>query len=254
MFMIELIICGSKNMFGNRNDYMRLQKYMALCGAASRRKAEEYIRAGRVTVNSSVVRDMGIIVEDKDIVTLDGKVLKPEKEKVYILLNKPQGYISTANEQFGRPSVLDLVGEINERIYPVGRLDYDTSGLMILTNDGDFTSKITHPSNKIQKIYEAKLRQVPTNDEINAFKNGLKIDDYITSEAEFEIVRTEDSFSIAKITIHEGRNRQVRKMCETIGYPVLGLKRVQIGPILINGLSEGKWRHLNKSEVSSLLK
>lgn len=231
---------------------MRLQKYMALCGSASRRKAEEYIRAGRVTVNSAVVKDMGILVKDNDVVTLDGKVLNPEEDKVYILLNKPQGYISTANEQFGRPSVIDLVGEINERIYPVGRLDYETSGLIILTNDGDFTNKVTHPSNKIEKVYEAKLRKIPTKEEIDAFKNGLKIDDYITAKAGLDIIRTEDSFSIVKITIHEGRNRQVRRMLDAIGHPVLGLKRVQIGSIVINGLNEGKWRYLSKSEVSSL--
>lgn len=233
---------------------MRLQKFLAHAGVASRRASEELIKQGRVAINGNVITDMGVSVTEGDAVIVDGKpvVKSVTEEKLYILLNKPVGYVSTAKDQFGRPTVLDLVTEIKARLYPVGRLDYDTSGLLILTNDGDFTFRLTHPKHEINKTYEAVVSGVPTVEEIKRFESGLKIEDYVTSPARFEVVAALKNNSTVLITIHEGKNRQVRKMCEAIGHKVLKLKRISIGPIALGNLSEGKWRKLTADEVASL--
>ena len=168
----------------------RLQKYMADCGVASRRHAEELITKGFVKVNGNVVTELGTkIDEKKDVVEYKGKVIKPENKKVYIMLNKPEGYVTTARDQFNRPTVLDLVKDVKERLVPVGRLDYDTSGLLILTNDGDAVYKLTHPKNEINKVYEAKLFGVPDSNTINLFRNGIMIDGKKTRPAKIELLR-----------------------------------------------------------------
>lgn len=230
---------------------IRLQKYIAECGVASRRKAEELIIEGRVRINGITVTEMGIKVTEKDVVEVDGKPVKKEELKVYIALNKPVGYISSAKDQFGRPTVLDLVTDLKERVFPVGRLDYDTSGLILLTNDGDFTYRLTHPKHEIEKVYEAVLDGVPKKEDIERFEKGLKIDDYITSPANFEIIKCDSKTTTAKITIHEGKNRQVRKMCEKIGCPVIKLKRISIGKVVLGNLKEGEWRNLTPKEIES---
>ena len=181
---------------------MRLQKYIAFCGAASRRKAEAYIKDGRVAVNGEIVTDMGVSVDGGDEILLDGKRLFVEEKKVYIILNKPKGYITSVQDQFKRKSVIDLISGIKERVYPVGRLDYDTSGLVILTNDGDFTYRVTHPSHNVEKVYIAKIAGVPTSSGIQKFEEGLKIDDYVTAKASLEIIKISNNICEIKITIH----------------------------------------------------
>ena len=228
----------------------RLQKYMADCGVASRRHAEELITKGFVKVNGNVVTELGTkIDEKKDVVEYKGKVIKPENKKVYIMLNKPEGYVTTARDQFNRPTVLDLIKDVKERLVPVGRLDYDTSGLLILTNDGDAVYKLTHPKNEINKVYEAKLFGVPDSNTINLFRNGIMIDGKKTRPAKIELLRVDGRFSWCTITIHEGRNRQVRKMCQAARHPVATLRRVAEGEIYLGELKKGEWRYLTNKEI-----
>jgi 23S rRNA pseudouridine2605 synthase len=229
----------------------RLQKFMARCGVASRRKAEEIILEGRVKVNGQVVTSIITVDDISDIVEVDGKVIKPEEEKVYIMLNKPTEVITSAADQFGRKTVVDLI-DIKERIFPVGRLDYDTSGLILLTNDGDVAYKMTHPSHEVEKVYHAEIIGVPTEEEMKSFREGLEIEDYITSEADIEILENNFRTSIVEIRIHEGRNRQVRKMCDKIDHPVTKLKRVKIGGLSLGDLKLGEWRYLSDKEVDYL--
>lgn len=229
----------------------RLQKYMARCGAASRRKSEELITAGRVMVNGQTVTELGIKVSENDEVMLDGKALLPEARKVYIALNKPIGYVSTVKDEHGRKTLLDLV-DVPERIYPIGRLDYDTSGLILLTNDGEIYNKVIHPRQEKNKVYIALIQGILSDKEIEAFENGLEIEGYVTAPAEIETRRILGRNAEVEITIHEGRNRQVRKMCKKIGHPVLTLKRVSVGSIEIGSLEEGKWRYLTEKEVGQL--
>lgn len=233
---------------------IRLQKYIADCGVASRRKAEELIQQGRVKLNGKVVTEMGIKVCETDLVEVNGKVIKPESKKIYLLLNKPSGYVTTAKDQFGRPTVLDLLKGVKERVFPVGRLDYETTGLLILTNDGDFTHKMTHPKHEIAKTYLATIAGVPTSEEISRFERGLEIEDYTTAPAKLKTITAKKSSCVVEVTIREGKNRQVRKMCETIGHPVLSLKRISVGKISLGNLAEGSWRELTQNEVKSLLK
>lgn len=230
----------------------RLQKYLAECGIASRRKCEQYILSGRVKVNGNVVKELGIKIDPKaDIVEFDGKIIKRKIKCIYIMMNKPTGYITSVKDQFSRPTVLDLIN-IKERIYPVGRLDYNTSGLLILTNDGELAYTLTHPKHEIVKTYIAEIKGIPDEKEIVRFKNGLKIDDYVTSKADIKIIHKKFSTSIVEIKIHEGRNRQVRKMCDAIGHPVITLKRTKIGNLSLDGLKVGHWRYLNKKEIEYL--
>ncbi|MGL5348788.1 MAG: pseudouridine synthase [Peptostreptococcaceae bacterium] len=234
---------------------MRINKYIASCGIASRRKAEEIILDKRVTVNGKIVEELSFNVdENNDIVEIDGERIGLNEEPVYIVLNKPEGYITTVKDQFDRPSVLDLVSDIKERVYPIGRLDYETSGLLILTNDGDLTYKLTHPKHEVDKTYMAIVKGIPTEDELNNFKEGLYIEDYKTAPAKIKVVKQEEekNYSICQIKIHEGRNRQVRKMCRAINHPVLRLRRVAMGDITLKDTEVGKYRHLTKEEVEYL--
>lgn len=232
---------------------MRLQKYMALCGVASRRKSEEIIGEGRVKVNNVVVTELGTIIDpNKDKVLVDDKRLRLESNKVYIMLNKPIGYVSTLNDEKGRRIVTDLIEGVKERIYPVGRLDADTTGLILLTNDGELAFKLTHPSKKIDKKYIAIVEGVPNKKELELLRKGVFIDGKKTSPAEVKIAKKFEEDSILDITIHEGRNRQVKKMCETVNHPVKKLKRVSIGEIELGGLNIGNWRFLNDEEINYL--
>lgn len=232
---------------------MRLQKYIALCGVTSRRKAEQLILEGKVKVNDKIIRELGTIIDvDKDKVKVNNKLIKPENNKVYIMLNKPIGYVTTLKDEKNRKIVTDLIEDVNERIYPVGRLDADTTGLLLLTNDGDITYKLTHPSNKIPKKYIAIVEGVPNKYELEKFRNGLKIDGRYTSKAKIKIVKTYDNESVLEITIHEGRNRQVKKMCEEINHPVKKLKRVAIGELELGDLALGQWRYLTNDEIEYL--
>ncbi len=237
---------------------IRLQKYMAECGVASRRKCEELISQGKVKVNEKIVTELGTKINpDKDKVVFNGKTLKYEDdEKVYILLNKPIGYVTTVKDQFSRDTVLDLI-KTNKRVVPVGRLDMYTSGAIILTNDGDFVYKVTHPKHEIEKTYNATVKGVVTKEDIENLQKGVVIDEnYITKEANARILKIDKEKDISRIEIkiHEGKNRQVRKMCEAINKKVLALHRSKIGNIDVKDLKIGDWRYLKIKEVKNLLK
>ena len=231
---------------------IRLQKYLASCGIASRRKCEELILAGKIEVNGIIITELGTKIDPKfDEIRYNGKVVKPEDEYIYILLNKPIGYVTTAKDQFGRDTVLDLI-KINRRIVPVGRLDMYTSGALILTNDGEFVNKLTHPKNEINKTYNATIKGKITKEEVQKLEKGVKIDeDYTTKPARVKILKIDEEKNISRIqiTIHEGKNRQVRKMCEAIGKKVLALHRSKIGDIDVKDLKIGEWRYLTNKEI-----
>ncbi len=227
----------------------RLQKYMASCGVASRRKCEEMITAGRVKVNGNLVMELGFKVNPEDKVYVDGKLIVPEERKVYIALNKPVGYVSTVKDERGRKTIMDLI-DIKERVYPVGRLDYDTSGLLLLTNDGEIYNKIIHPREEKEKVYIATVKGIPSTNELDSFRKGLDIGDYITAPAKIKIIKGYKDCAMVEISIHEGKNRQIRRMCENIGHDVIHLKRISIGKIKIGDLKEGKWRYLTEDEIA----
>lgn len=233
----------------------RLQKYLAECGIASRRKCEEYITQGKVQVNGKTITELGVKVNpEKDKITFEGKNVKQEERKVYILLNKPIGYVTTSDEQFGRDKVLDLV-KVRERVVPVGRLDMYTSGALILTNDGDFVYKVTHPKHEITKTYTVTVKGIIKNEEVEQLRKGVKIDDYTTRPAKVKILKTDEEKDISRleITIHEGKNRQVRRMCESVGRRVIALHRSKIGNIGVKDIELGKWRYLKDFEVNTLI-
>lgn len=233
----------------------RLQKYLAECGVASRRKCEEIIQSGRVTVNGKIVVELGTkVVPGQDKVEIDGKEIILEK-KVYILLNKPVGYVTTTNDEKERPTVMSLLDGIKEKVVPVGRLDMFTSGLLLLSNDGEFIYKVTHPKHETTKTYIVKTRGVPSEKDLEKLRVGVKIEDYTTSPAKVELLLKDNTNNIARIwiQIHEGRNRQVRKMCEAIGLSVIALKREGVGNLTCEGVERGKWRYLTEEEVKEIL-
>ena len=238
---------------------VRLQKFLAEAGIASRRKCEELIQSGKVMVNGKVVETLGTKINPKeDKVTYNGKIVENSLQKTYILLNKPIGYVTTAKDQFKRDTVLDLI-KINKRIVPCGRLDMYTSGALILTDDGDFVYKITHPKHEIEKTYTVTIKGIVTNEEVQKLRQGVEIDDngekYITQKANVRILKTdiEKDISRLEIVIHEGKNRQFRKMCEAVGRKVLALHRSKIGNIGVKDLKIGTWRYLKKHEIEKLL-
>lgn len=229
---------------------MRLNKYIATCGICSRRSAENYITCGKVKVNGKVVTNLSTKVDElNDKVEVLGKNISIEKKKVYIMLNKPKGFVTTNKEQFNRKCTLDLIKE-PQRVFPIGRLDMYTEGLLLFTNDGDFANKITHPKNKIEKVYVVKVDKNITKDMIYKLENGLDIGGYITKEAKVNLLKEREF----EITISEGKNRQVRKMCEAVGLKVLELKRIKLGNIKLGDLQIGKYRFLTQNEIESIKK
>ena len=233
----------------------RLQKYLAKCGIASRRKCEEIILEGKVRVNGNTVTELGTKINPEvDTVEVEGKVISSEK-KVYILLNKPVGYVTTMSDEKERPTVMELLEGVKEKVVPVGRLDMFTSWLLLLSNDGDFVYKVTHPKHETTKTYIVKTRGVPRESDLEKLRVGVKIDDYITSPAEVNLLLKDNTNNIARIwiRIHEGRNRQVRKMCEAIGLSVIALKREGVGNLTCEGVERGKWRYLTEEEVTEIL-
>ncbi|MGL4989978.1 MAG: pseudouridine synthase [Sarcina sp.] len=233
--------------------YERLQKYMARCGIASRRKCEEIILSGAVMVNGEKINELGTKVDiEKDIVMVNGKKITLEESKVYIMLNKPTGVITSNSDEKNRKTILDIV-KVKERIYPIGRLDYDTSGLLLLTNDGDIYNKVIHPRKSIDKIYIAKVNGIFTNDQMQKFESGVDIGDYVTSDAKIKILEKYNNSCLVEIKIHEGRNRQVRRMCAAFNHDVIALRRIAIGNIkLPANLKKGEWRFLEEKEVEYL--
>ena len=227
---------------------------MAQCGVASRRASEEIIAQGRVKVNGEIVDFMGYEVdEENDIVEVDGNIIKTESKTYYILLNKPKGYVTTVSDEFDRPTVMELVRDVHARIYPVGRLDYDTAGLLIMTNDGEFANILTHPSHAVNKAYIAQLNTMPDPDKLKQLKTGVLLDGKLTAPAKVEVLKPGKRGIEIKVTIHEGRNRQVRRMFEAIGAEVVSLKRIAVGNVTLGNLPEGKWRHLNDAERQRLI-
>lgn len=241
----------------NQVEKIRLQKFLADSGIASRRKCEEYILDGKVKVNGIVVTELGTKVDPMiDVVEFENiKVKNDNKKYTYILLNKPIGVVTTSDDQFGRDTVLDLV-KVKERVVPVGRLDMYTSGALILTNDGDFVYKVTHPKHEIVKTYTVTLKGIITKEETNQLEAGVVIDEeYTTKPAKVKILKTdiEKDISRVEIKIHEGKNRQVRKMCNAIGRKVLALHRSKIGKIEVKDMKIGTWRYLTQKEVEEIL-
>ena len=232
---------------------MRLQKYLASCGVASRRNAEKMIADGRIAVNGVTVTEPGTQVDElADTVTVDGEIVCPEAEKYYIAYNKPVGEISSVRDPEGRATVLDRFRDFPVRLFPVGRLDYDSEGLLLLTNDGDLMNRLLHPSFEIPKSYLTRVSNAVTDEEIRTLRKGVMIDGRMTSPAEVRLIR-HDAFSTELlITIHEGRNRQVRKMIAAIGRQVVRLKRVRFGPVLLGDLPSGMWRKLTDEEIAKL--
>lgn len=240
-----------------KNLNIRLQKFLADSGIASRRKCEKIILEGRVKVNTKVVTELGTKVNPyKDFIEVDGKVLKRQEDKIYILLNKPIGYVTTVRDQFKRPTVMDLLKCIQTRIVPVGRLDMYTSGALILSNDGEFINKITHPSHEVDKTYNVTIKGKINQEEIEQLKKGVDIGDYVTKPAKVKILKIDENKNISRIqiTIHEGKNRQIRRMCKAINKSVIGLHRAAIGNITVKNLKLGEYRSLNNKEIEDLLK
>lgn len=232
---------------------MRINKYISHSGIASRRKAEELIKKGLVTLNGQVITELATNIKSGDLVEVEGKPIYNE-EKVYYLLNKPRGVISSVSDDKGRKTVIELLPQVKERIYPVGRLDWDTSGLLILTNDGDFTDKMIHPKNEIDKVYLARVKGIATKENLRPLTRGVIIDGKKTKPARYRIIKTEmdKNRSIVELIIHEGRNHQVKKMFASVGLLVDKLSRTQFGTLDLKGLSSGEFRRLTKKEVSQL--
>lgn len=235
----------------------RLQKFLANQGVCSRRKAEEAILAGKVKVNGKVVNQLGTKINpEKDEIEFENKKINNNTKKVYILLNKPIGYVTTVKDQFERPTVMELIKDVKEHVVPVGRLDMYTSGALILSNDGDFIFEVTHPKHEITKTYQVTLKGIITEGEIENLQNGVNIGECITRPAKVRIMKIDKEKQISRIeiVIHEGKNRQVRRMCEGVGKKVLALHRSKIGLLSVKDLKLGEWRYLKLSEISSLLR
>ena len=231
----------------------RLQKLIALKGYCSRRKAEELILKGKVKVNGEIVTQLGFKASDSDFIEVEGNPLNQKEDKVYYLLNKPRGVVTTANDEKGRKTVVDLI-KTDKRIYPVGRLDYDTTGLILLTNDGELTNLLTHPKNKIEKVYIAKIKGIITKEELKKLCAGVLIDGRKTSKSKAKILKIDKkaNTSVVELVIHEGRNHQVKKMFDAIGYSVVKLKRESISFLTLDGVKSGDYRELSIKEVKKL--
>ena len=232
---------------------MRINRYIAASGITSRRKADELIKNGNVKVNGSVLTEPGLEVGEGDVVEVNGTPVVPPGNKVYLLLNKPVGYVTTVKDESSRPTVMDLVTEVEGRVFPVGRLDINTSGMLIMTNDGDFAYRVAHPKHKLGKTYRVKVQGLVTRGKLDRLRKGVDIGGFVTSPAEVEIVKELPKETVLEITIHEGKNRQVRKMCKAIGCPVEELERIAIGPVKIGRLAEGGYRKLTRQEINALM-
>lgn len=247
-----VILAAGRDRMSEEKQGMRLQKYMALCGVASRRHAEEMIEQGLVQVNGQTVREMGILVSEDDRVAVRGQEIRPEEEKHYILYYKPVGEVCTVSDPEGRKTVLDAFRGFPCRLYPVGRLDYDSEGLLILTNDGDLAAYLTHPSHEVEKSYIARVSLSLSDEEIRRLCQGVWVDGRRTAPAKVRVLRRDAFSTDILITIHEGRNRQIRKMVESVGHQVVRLKRVRYGSIELGDMERGTFRELTKDEVESL--
>ncbi len=231
---------------------MRINKFIAAAGICSRRNADMLILDGRVTVNGSLVKEPGMDIREQDVVLVDGERIGSATKKYYIALHKPDGYVTTTDDPFGRPTVMELLGDIDARLFPVGRLDYHTEGLLLLTNDGDFANAVTHPRNEIYKTYIARVSGFPTLAKLGRLQRGIQLEDGKTAPCKAMVIRQEPDGVEISISIREGRNRQVRRMMEAIGHKVLHLRRISVGNIQLGHLPKGKWRHLTPREIEGI--
>lgn len=235
------------------DDRIRLQKYLSMCAVASRRKAEELIAQGKVKVNGKVAQIGDKISPKHDTVTVSGRKIVGSRKHYYIMLHKPRGYITTMDDEMGRKCVAELVRDVGARVYPVGRLDKDSEGLLLMTNDGEFANHMTHPSKHIPKTYRVTVRPDVTEDMLTAFATGMEIDGRITAPADAHIIEKQDNRVVMEIVLYEGRNRQIRKMCESLGLEVARLKRTSMGSLKLGMLPPGKWSELKEDEVHKLM-
>lgn len=225
----------------------RLQKIIARAGVCSRREAENLILDGKVTVDGKIIRELGTKVDSKQKIRVEGRLLRFDTERIYLLLNKPRGYVSTTHDERGRKTILDLI-DTSERIYPIGRLDLNSEGLILLTNDGELTNLLIHPRFEVKKTYRAKISGIITEEKLDKLRAGIELDDGLTAPAEIYLLDKD----LIEITIHEGRNRQVRRMFAAIGYDVRRLKRIKFGNLTLEGVGVGKYRELTSEEVAEL--
>ena len=231
----------------------RLQKYLAGAGIASRRASEKLIAEGRVEVNGRIVTEQGVKIDpERDVVKVNGKPVRPEEELVYLLLNKPAGYVTTVSDPQGRPTVMDLLQDVQVRVFPVGRLDYETEGALLFTNDGELSFRMTHPKFELVKTYVATLQGQVSEEKLNRLRQGVKLEDGMTRPAEVRMLKQEKHKTIVEIKIHEGRKRQVKRMGKAIGHPVLALKRTAIGPLTVDKVTPGEYRYLTADEIAKL--
>lgn len=234
------------------DDRIRLQKYLSQCAVASRRKSEELILAGKVKVNGRIAGLGDKINPKRDTVTVSGKKIVSNKKHYYIMLHKPRGFITTMDDEMGRKCVAELVKDVGARVYPVGRLDRDSEGLLIMTNDGEFANFMTHPSKHVPKTYRVTVRPDITDEQLLRFNEGIEIDGRMTAPADAHVIEKSDNRVVLEVVLQEGRNRQIRKMCEALGLDVARLKRTHIGSLKLGMLPQGKWRNLTEDEVHRL--
>ena len=233
---------------------MRINHYLASCGVSSRRKAEEFIKLGLVSINDKVITELSTVVKQDDVVKFKGKLVKPEENKVCIMLNKPKGYITAVSDDRGRPTVMKLLPKMTERVFPIGRLDYNTEGLLLLTNDGDLANNITHPTKHISKTYEVLLKVKPSTEALQKLRSGVELDGIKTLPAIISKPKNEDGLYKLEVTIHEGKNRQVRRMFEYIGIRIYSLKRVSIGGLKLGDLELKKCKYLTDYEIKTIFR
>lgn len=234
---------------------MRLNKYLAECGLGSRRACDKLIEEGRVRINGKPA-GLGAEVQERDSVTVSGRAVNPPSRHTYVMLHKPKGYITSASDEKGRRTVFELIKNINVRLFPVGRLDYETEGLLLLTNDGELCEKLTHPSHQIGKTYVAKIEGEISDAEVKQLRDGLVIDEgeAATKRSSVDVLEKGEGYTRLELVIYEGRNRQIRKMFEAVGKKVIFLKRTAVGEIRLGGLSRGEYRYLNERELKYLRK
>lgn len=233
---------------------MRINKFIASSGLCSRRKADELIKDGKVTVNENKIVDLGYGVLKDDIIRVNGVIVKPVEQKVYYMMNKPKGYVTSLSDEKGRKTVMDLLGDIPYRVYPIGRLDYDTEGLLLFTNDGDLSYKLTSASSNINKTYIVKIEGNIKESELAVIRSGIVVDGVKYDKCELDVIGQDDKYTKLQMVIHEGKNRQIRKTFEHIGKNVVFLKRIAIGQLRLGGLSRGKVKMLNENDLAYLLK
>jgi 23S rRNA pseudouridine2605 synthase len=246
---------GPAHIEKSRHGPQRLQKILSTAGVASRRLSEELIVQGRVSVNGTIVTELGTKADpSRDEIKVDGRRIRVEQRRVYILLNKPRGYVTTRSDPQGRPTVMDLIKRVREYVYPVGRLDYDSEGLLLLTNDGELAARLTHPRHEVERVYEARVKGVPDDHELERLTKGIVIEGRKTSRARVSVSGVRETpggtQAIVEIAIHEGRQRQVRKMFDALGHPVVRLRRIAIGPISDGALPTGHYRELTRDELA----